>query len=297
MDLTYLQTFREVAKWGSFTKAAEELGYAQSSVTAQIQKIEKVYGAALFERFGRKMRLTHAGEELLRYTHQMLRLYDESKEVVSSQMSGNIVIGTIETMAAFFLPPLLQQFRSSHPHVNVILQQGREAHIIEAVREGEYDFGLVLDLPFSDPELDTLAIREEPLVFIASPEHPLHQGCKSRGIQALDGHSLIVTELGCTYRAMLERGLKEQQVAYQLAYELGSIEAIKQCLIYGLGVGLLPRIAVNSEIEQGKLIALPIQLPGPPFYTQLITHKKKWMSSLLNDFIELLRDKPAGRTL
>lgn len=285
MDLTYLHTFREVAKCGSFTKAAEELGYAQSSVTAQIQKIEKEYGTTLFERYGRRIRLTHAGEELLKYTLEMLRLFDESKEVVASRQSGNIVIGTIETMAAFFLPPLLQRFRSTHPHVNVVLQQSRESEIIEAVREGEYDFGLILDLPFTDPELLTITVRHEQLVFVASPEHPL---TGASALHEFNGHSLIVTELGCTYRAMLERILKERQITYHLAYELGSIEAIKQCLIYGLGVGLLPQIAVKEELAGGKLALVPIELQGPPFHTQLIMHKKKWVSSLLRDFMELL---------
>jgi DNA-binding transcriptional LysR family regulator len=285
MDLTYLHTFREVARWGSFTKAAEELGYAQSSVTAQIQKIEKEYGTTLFERFGRGIRLTHAGEELLRYATEMLRLFEESKEIVASQQTGNIVIGTIETMAAFFLPPLLQRFRSTHPHVNVILQQSREPAIVEAVQEGAYDFGLILDLPYKDPELSTLTVRQEQLVLVASPDHPLTQASSLRD---LNGHSLIATELGCTYRAMLERILREQQITYHLAYELGSIEAIKQCLIYGLGVGLLPQIAVREELQAGKLAIVPIDLQGPPFHTQLIMHKKKWVSPLLRDFIELL---------
>ena len=104
MDLLYLHTFREVARWGSFTRAADELGYAQPTVTAQMQKLEQSYGALLFERHGRKLRLTQAGEALLRYARELTRLYGESKDVVSSQSRGPIRIGTIDTLAAYFLP-------------------------------------------------------------------------------------------------------------------------------------------------------------------------------------------------
>lgn len=95
------KTFREVAKWGSYTRAAEVLGYAQSSITTQIQKLEESYGAVLVERFGRNMRLTLAGEALLQYANDIYRLHEESKEVVSRQSRGILSIGTIETLAAF----------------------------------------------------------------------------------------------------------------------------------------------------------------------------------------------------
>lgn len=108
MELTYLKTFREVAKWGSFTRAAETLGYAQSSITTQIQKLEESYGAVLLERFGRKMRLTMAGETLLQYADDIVRLHEESKEVLSTQSKGTLTIGTIETLAAFFLPRIFR---------------------------------------------------------------------------------------------------------------------------------------------------------------------------------------------
>jgi DNA-binding transcriptional LysR family regulator len=102
MEFTYLKTFREVARLGSFTRAAEVLGYAQSSITAQIQKLEDSYGAVLVERFGRSMKLTIAGEALLQYANELQRLHEESKEVVSRQSKGTLSIGTIETLAAFF---------------------------------------------------------------------------------------------------------------------------------------------------------------------------------------------------
>jgi DNA-binding transcriptional LysR family regulator len=129
MDFIYLQTFCEVAKWGNFTRAAEALGYAQSSVTTQIQKLEEQYGAVLFERAGRKMRPTQAGEVLLPYARQILALQAEARTQLSEQQTGTITIGTIETLAAFYLPPVLQTFHDKYPKITLALQSGNEARL------------------------------------------------------------------------------------------------------------------------------------------------------------------------
>ncbi len=287
MELTYLKTFREVAKWGSYTRAAEALGYAQSSITTQIQKLEESYGAVLLERFGRSMKLTIAGEALLQYANDIYRLHEESKEVVSKQSNGKLSIGTIETLAAFYLPPHLQAYRRDYPDVNIVIQPGNEPFIIESVKEGVLDVGIILDPPFTDPELHSSILREETLVIIANPDHKFGGQCEVH-VEDLESESLIMTEDGCTYRAMLLKVLKGNQVNYSLSYEFGNLEAIKQCVIYGLGIALLPRIAVAEEIRKGQIIAIPFVHPECRFYTQLIYSKKKWQSKAFLGFVELI---------
>src|SRR5262249_53040168 len=137
MNLTYLQTFIKVAECGSFTKVAEQSGYAQSSITTQIQKLEQSYGVPLFERFGRKVRLTQAGEALQKYALEMLKLYSESQAVVSSQVSGTLTIGTIETLASFYLPPYIQTLRHLYPRLTISLRSSTEESIIKTVKAGE----------------------------------------------------------------------------------------------------------------------------------------------------------------
>ena len=119
MDIQYFLTFREVARWQNFTKAAEKLGYAQSSITMQIQRLEQEYNTVIFERYGRKMRLTQSGQELLKYANHIVSIYQESKEVIALQERGNISISTIETLAAFFLPRYLQEFRQAFSNIHV----------------------------------------------------------------------------------------------------------------------------------------------------------------------------------
>ncbi|MFC5467464.1 LysR family transcriptional regulator [Cohnella suwonensis] len=286
MELVYLRTFREVAKWGSLTKAAEELGYAQSSVTAQIQKLEEAYDAVLLERYGRKMRLTAAGESLLGYAHELVRLHEQSREHVAQQAKGTLAIGTIETLAAHFLPPYLQAYRKSFPEMNVILQPSNEPEIIEKVLDGEQDLGIILDPKFEHDDLHTIVLRREELVIAAHPDHRI-AGYERIRPKDLESESLILTEDGCSYRSMLLRTLKSGQVNYRLSYEFGNQEAIKQCVIYELGIALLPRIVVAEDIRAGRMIAVPFDHPENNFHTQLIYSKKKWQSKAFLGFLEL----------
>lgn len=287
MDLTYFQTFREVAFHQSFTKAAGELGYAQSSVTMQIQKLEQSYGVKLFERYGKSLRLTSAGEELLKIAVQMLNLYQQSKETLTLQGGGTLTIGTIDSLASYYLPALIQHLRQKYPTLTIRLQPDRETAIVEKVREGDYDIGLLLESKPSDPSLEWVKIREEPLELLASPTHPL-SSMGAITIDQLSDVEWIMTEASCNYRIMLERVLQEQRIPYRVGLELGNPEAIKRCLMTGSGIALLPRMAAHEEIERGELTALPFSHPDIRLDLQMIMRPKKWMSHSLQDFIELL---------
>lgn len=153
------------------------------------------------------------------------------------------------------------------------IQPGNEPFIIDAVKEGSLDVGIILDPPFRDPELHCRILREEELVIIASPAHKF-ASVNEVQIGDLEKESFILTEEGCTYRAMLLRTLKGNQIPYSLSYEFGNLEAIKQCVMYGLGIALLPRIVVAEDIQKGRVIAVPLVHPDFKFYTQLIYSKK-----------------------
>nr|WP_305120907.1 LysR family transcriptional regulator [Saccharibacillus sp. JS10] len=285
--MTYLRTFREVARRQSFTKAAEELGYAQSSVTMQMQKLEREYGVALFERYGRQLRLTPPGEALLKLAVQMLELYDESKEAIGKQLDGAVTIGTIDSLAAYYLPPYLQQLRLKHPGIGIQMLPDSESNLVNKLKEGEYDLALLLDRKPADLSLRSIIIREEPLVLVAPPGHTL---TLEEQIQLgdLNGCELIVSEGSCLYRSTFEKVLREHQVSYKIGFELGSLEAIKHCVMNGLGIALLPQIAVEEELERGTLASIPFVHPDLKFHLQLLLHPKKWMSQVLLTLIGLM---------
>lgn len=287
MDLTYLRTFREVAKRQSFTRAAEELGYAQSSVTMQIQKIEKEYGVPLIERHGRQLRLTPPGEELLTLFAEILDLYDRSKETIAHQIGGTLTIGTIDSLAAFYLPPYLQQLRTKFPKLDIHLQTMQEASLLSKIKDGEVDIGLMLDRTTVDSILERTIIRNEPLVLIAPTNHTLAQMDKVT-LQDLNNCELIVSEESCIYRSLFENLLKEHGIIFRIGFELSNLEAIKRCVMNGLGIALLPRIVAEEEIERGNLAELHFMHPEIHFDLQLLMHPKKWKSQPLQHLIQML---------
>lgn len=289
MDTRYLQTFCEVAKWQSFTRAAEAMGYAQSSVTAQIQNLEGEFGVRLFERWGRKVRLTQAGEQLLPYVEQVLALLAEAREQLAdaSPVARTITVGTVESLAAFYLPPYLQAFRREHPQVKLLLRPGICSELRQGVRDGTFDFVVILDALQSHPDLVCVNLGEEELAVVAPPDHRLARR-EEVTVQDFSGESWIYTEAGCSYRVMLEGVLRSEGIAQESSLEFGSLEAIKQCVACGLGLALLPRIAVEDDVRHGRLAMLPFAHPEIRVYRQLLYHKKKWIPKALRRFFELL---------
>ncbi|MBD0383690.1 LysR family transcriptional regulator [Paenibacillus sedimenti] len=281
MDIQYYITFREVARCLNLTRAAERLGYAQPSISVQIQKLEKHYQLKLFERSGKKMQLSSDGLKLLQYADRIVEAYMESEACFAAPEKTNITIGTIESLAAYYLPPYFQSFRHAYPDINVTILPSHKNEIIQKVKKGEIDLGVILDQPFMDPEIHTTLIREEELIVICPPDHPL-QARKELAIRDLNHSALILTENGCTYRMALESSLKDAQVLYQIVSQLGSIEAIKQCVIIGMGAALIPRIAAREELDKGVLHGIRLRDDRfPAFYSQIIIHKNIFLSEPL----------------
>lgn len=288
MDLVYLRTFREVALRQSFTRAAAELGYAQSSVTTQIRKLETGYGVPLFERFGSGLRLTSAGEELLGLATQMLELHQQSKERLARQGGGTLTIGTIDSVAAYYLPAILQQLRREYPDLSIRLQPGSEEEIVAKVKQGDIDIGLILDQAAADPALGWSTIREEPLVLLAAPGHPLVQ-LSAVEPGDLDGAEWIMPEASCNYRIMLERLLRSERVPCRIGLELGNPEAVKRCVMAGAGIALLPEMAAKEEIRRGELAALPFRHAALRLELRRCRHPKKWVSRALQTFVDMMK--------
>ncbi|TBL81795.1 LysR family transcriptional regulator [Paenibacillus thalictri] len=290
MELVYFETFREVAERQSFTRAAEVLGYAQSSVTTQIQKLEKTYGVPLFERHGRQLRLTPPGEELLKIAVKMLELYRESLEVVARQAGGTLSIGSIDSLASYYLPPYIQLLKAQFPELTIRLQTCSESAIAEKVKQGELDIGLLLADHTADVLLRCETIREEPLFLIARPDHPLTRFTEVT-LEQLHEAEWIMAEESCNYRNMLEKALKAGEVPYRISFELGNPEAVKRCVITGLGIALLPRMVVEEEVRRGELAVLPFSHPDIRLELQMLIHPRKWMSQAMVAFTGLLLDK------
>jgi DNA-binding transcriptional LysR family regulator len=296
MELRQLKTFQITATSASFTQASVLLGYAQSSVTVQIQSLEKELGVALFDRARRSVRLTAAGEKLLVYANRLLDLAAEAQAVVSDQgrLEGSLSIAAPETICTYRLPALIRQFRDSHPDVRISFQPMLDRDIYFGVRNGVIDFGFLLQEPLQTDGLLVESLVKEPLFVIGAPSAP--QAALARVSPAdLEGETLILTENGCGYRHLFEREMAKAGVYATIRLEFNSVEAIKQCVISGLGFGFLPRVGVDREIAEGQLCALRWAKPFN-VYTQLVYRKDKWLSQTMQDFISLCRNRLPGKS-
>lgn len=292
MELKQLKTFELVAKLGSFTQAAEELNYAQSSVSWQIRSLEEELEVKLFERLGGLVALTKAGEKLLSYAEQILQLSQQAKEDVGNSKipQGVLTIGAPESLCVFRLPPLLQEYGRRYPQVEIVLKLIPCDQGISWLRSNILDVAFLLDKEVKAPDLITKTLFPEPTILVAGVNHHLVRK-KFVEPQDLAGETLVLTEKGCCYRSVLEDLLALENIKPGLTLEFGSIEVIKKYVADGAGATLLPQITVAKELTQGQLVNLNWLGPQFPIFTQLLYHKDKWLSPPLSALLGLIEEQ------
>ncbi|MFF4043960.1 LysR family transcriptional regulator [Streptomyces sp. NPDC001816] len=286
MELRLLVTFEKVATVLSFTRAAAELSYAQSSVTSQIRALESDLGVELFDRLGSRIRLTEAGERLLPYARQIIELSEEARAAVTGaeEPSGTLTVGTMESLTSYRLPPLLEYFHHRHPKVRLALRTTIGDETRQALRQGTYDVGFLMEEGTEHPGLESAVLAVEPLALVAAPGHPL----AGRPVTTADltGQALLATEPGCAYRDLFERELTALKPVEFM--EFGTIEATKRAAAAGLGTALLPEVTVAAELAEGSLVRLGWE---PPFTlrTQLAWRSGKRLPAHARLFVEQAR--------
>jgi DNA-binding transcriptional LysR family regulator len=295
MEFRQLHTFKVVAEVKGFTKAAEMLGYAQSSVTAQIQALEEELRTPLFDRLGKRIMLTSAGERLLPYALEILKMHDTAKEAISvgGVPSGAITIGAPESLAAFRLPAIIREYKEKYPQVKITLKPGVCWELRNLVRSGELDLAFLLEPEAQEEDLGVQTLVIEKMALVAPSSHPL-AGRNRVEPEHLKNETILHTEPGCSYRALFEKHLNSHGVYPNPDLEFWSIEAIKNCVMSGLGLSFLPLIAVESEIQTGKLAALAWDDRSHRVATQIVHHKKRWHSPALEAFLSLVNDHAEG---
>lgn len=291
MELRQLQTFREVTRTLSFTRTANALNYAQSSVSAQIQALEEELNVTLFDRLGRRIALTDAGQRLIPYVDKILALADEAQKVVTgdTEPTGVLTIGAPETICAYRLPAVVEAYRHRHPNVDIIFRPDlNSADWDGMLREGVIDAVLTLSRPFQSRTANVEHLRQEPIIVAVHPAHRL-AALPTVPPAELQVETLIHTEAGCQYRAAFERMLRNVGVTPANVLEFHSLEAIKQCALTGMGIAVIPQVVIQTELAEGRLVALNIDGIAFNMITQLIWHKDKWISPALGAFLVMAR--------
>ncbi|WP_405544828.1 LysR family transcriptional regulator [Streptomyces phaeochromogenes] len=291
MEIRLLVTFEKVAAVLSFTQAAAELKYAQSSVTSQIRALESSLGVQLFDRLGSHIRLTEAGDRLLPYARQIIELSEEARAAVvgTEEPSGTLTVGTMESLTSYRLSPLLELFHHRYPGVRLSMRPTLGDETRQALRQGTYDVGFLMERETEHAGLEVTLLAEEPLALVAAPGHPL-AGAAVSAVSTADlvREPLLATEPGCAYRDLFEEELNTRSAEPVSFMEFGTIEATKRAAAAGLGIALLPAVTVAEELTDGRLVALPWE---PPFTlrTQLAWRSGKRLPAHARLFVEQAR--------
>jgi LysR family transcriptional regulator, regulator of the ytmI operon len=247
MEFRHLQTFQAIVQEGSFLKAAEKLQYAQSTITLHIQQLEAELGVKLFSRRGKRTELTVAGRTLRDHADQLLHraanLQQTMTDLVAGE-AGHLRIGSIEPVASVHLPALLVQFCHEHPKVRLTLEVGVTQLISQRVAAGSLDLA-ICSPPSANLDLTFELLFHDPIALLIPDTHQLAT-LDEISISLLGKERLILTEEHCPYRNILEKALLSQGINPFSGIEIMSLEALKQMVRYGLGIGVIPAAAIAS---------------------------------------------------
>ncbi|MFP5507258.1 MAG: LysR family transcriptional regulator [Gammaproteobacteria bacterium] len=258
ITLRQLKIFEAVARHLSFTKAAEELHLTQPAVSMQINQLEKAIGVPLLEQIGKRIYMTEAGEELLRYGRSIGTLLAEAEQVFAEMQGlrrGRLNI-TVASTANYFVPRLWATFRMRHPEVTVSLDVTNRAGLLRALAENQTDL-VIMGQPPDDTGLIAEIFMPNPLVVIAPPTHPL-AGAKDVPLERLQDQTFLVREQGSGTLSLMERVFAEKGFHPSTPIEMSSTEAIKQGVEAGLGLALLSLHTLEMELALKRLVVLDV---------------------------------------
>lgn len=289
MDIKQLQTFLTAADTLSFTQTAQRLDYAQSSITAQIKTLEQELGVILFERLGKRIILTEEGKRFQQYAEKMLELDREMKKAMSNEQEQVVLkVGAQESQCVYRLPSILQQFQQAHPHVKIIFKPVHTTDIAkELLQSGKLDVAFITDTYQETAMLHRERLLEEQLIFVSASKTRREPLVASH----LSTETMLLTETGCSYRNHLEAQLQQENILPLQMIEFASIEAIKQCVMAGLGITFLPRMVVEKELANGQLEEIHSTINIAPIFTDIAWHKDKHMQPCLLDFIAIAKEQ------
>ncbi len=291
LTLRQLECFSAVAKDLSFTRAAEALHLTQPAVSMQVRQLELQTGVAVTEQIGKQVHLTEAGEEVLRYAKSILQQVDELDDVLSKLKGlsgGELRIAAISS-ANYFAPKLLGVFHQRFPDVGVSMDVTRQRSVLKQVADNEVDMA-IMGQPPEGIGVDAIPFMDNPLVIIAPPEHRLAQ-MKVVTQKQMEKEVFLTRETGSGTRGAMHRFFRQNQLKLTTGMEMGSLEGIKQSVQAGLGLGLVPKGAIEIELRLKKLVALNIK--GTPInrHWYVVMHKGKRLSVAAAAFRSLLIDE------
>lgn len=258
MDFDQLTTFVEIVSTGSFSRAGQKILRSQPAVSAQIRQLELEYGEKLFDRVGKSVRLTSAGDTLLDYARRLLALRNESLRAVADRSSvprGVLTIGANEATCLYVLPDVFAEYHQLYPAVRISVYRNVSGRVLQKVEDGSVDVGIVT-LPVKSPRLRTQSIFRDPMVVMVNPGNPLAKS-KSVRVREVAEQPLIFPRTGHT-RQMLDKLFRPYRSRLRISMELSSVAMIKRFVAAGLGVSLISSSFARDEARAGLVNLIPL---------------------------------------
>ncbi len=273
-----LLTFLTVLEEGNFSRAAEKLGYVQSTVTSQIQLLEQSCNQKLFHRLPRGVKPTEAGEKLASYARKFVQLGQLLEEELENldRPRGTIRLGSLESFLVTRMPDLMHSFFTEYTEIDLLLETGFQADIVEQVQSHALDFGIV---PM-DPKREDLIFEpliEEEMIVVASKN--LVHLMENDDWKNSSGVQMIGFGSRCVYHTEGLKLLSEMGFPPEIrSTGFASTELVRQVVTCGLGIALVPKISMVQELAAGHVISLPLPRPVT-FVHGIIRHKKRILNT------------------
>ena len=284
LDIQSIKAFVQVATFGNYTKAANEMNYAQSTVTMQLKRLEEELGYPLFEKIGRRNYLTSQGKVFLSYANRILSLFQEASSISDDPkaMKGTVRVGALESIVFSRVLPKLGVYRSEYPNSEITIKIAESTELLNMLRENRIDIAWVAGERIKDSSFECLLLKEEQLSFVASSKHPLAN--KKPSVEEILSYPVISTEASGYCYFKLHEIASAHSVELSHAVTVESIHGVSQLLHDGISVAFLPSNAI-SDVEL-KIIETSI-LPQIR-YSQMLVLGNKWRSPLIKGFADIM---------
>ena len=292
MDLRTLRTFLKAADLESSTQPAEELNYVQSTVTSQIQQLERELGFPLFDRIGKRVFLTPLGREFRPYAENVLAILQQAYALGKSprEMQGTLRFGVLESLLFARMVNLLPHYQQLFPNIDVQIVMGTASELYQQLDYNQIDMAYLSHDLNRDPDLVCTYQRKERIVFTASQHHPL-AGETYVSLEKFLSYPLIVTERTGVLYGRLSTLAASNRLIPTNTLIVNNTKAIAEILSRSEGLSFLPQYSITEELRRGTLVELSVDVPPQIYYSQVLYHRKKWVAPFMSGLVDLIRTK------
>ncbi|RDV02381.1 LysR family transcriptional regulator [Undibacter mobilis] len=297
MTLEQLRIFAAVAEREHVTQAARALNLTQSAVSAAVSALEARYGVRLFDRVGRRIELTESGRLFLTEARAVLARAAAAETVLTDLAGlkrGSLSLAASQTVASYWLPPLMARYREKYPGIALSLIVGNTETVAAMVREGTVDLGFV-EGEIDEPALTAIPVADDQLIVVTRADRAMeHRQPKNRqplGAVDLKAMRWVFRERGSATRSIFEDALAVLGVdpdTLDIVLELPSNEAVRAAVEHGAGAAALSKLAVSDALASGALTALNFVLPKRQFYA--VRHRERWVSQAERELLTMAAD-------